>query len=477
MLRPPQRTTHRNWSRCSATPTHGRRMARTETAQCRAAADRSARSWLPVLRVLRLVPTGAICCSPRLRRVPARPESPHRLQTPPTSLPAPHRPRPRPEPTHPGQPSRPVRITGAQNAGRSNASAGCFLATSNALQPRAKGRPGRDPFQFGAEEFLHGLALQRRTRGDLVADFLRDAPDGDLYRHACIMPAVTACSKQLALCIGTRLGLSRSCLPRCGRESPPWLPTTTPRQGAVARKPSAHPQRLRGDTPAGLRLAVQVQAGRPSGRGTRPWCDRTDSKVRMESNRSPGQIKPCCLPGSPTPDTAAGSPPAGASTRPAPRSADRPPGCPGHASLAAPSATLTPAKSEIPGRSQAVCGRRPAPASRPAPGTPLDRACHALRCIPPRTPPWSPRPQALTHCRSTLAGTHENGGHCNRASPSRARGLHAPRVTSGVSEHATRNSRIPSIWETLRTQADPPRYATNSRMTSPPTSVRRNCRP
>ena len=71
-----------------------------------------------------------------------------------------------------------------------------FLAIANSLQPGAQGGPGCDPFQLTAEEFLHGLALQRRTRRKLVAHFLGDASDGDLYRHERIMPSEAAFCKQ-----------------------------------------------------------------------------------------------------------------------------------------------------------------------------------------------------------------------------------------------------------------------------------------
>ena len=42
---PRPRTTRHNWSSSLAMPTHGRRTAQMETAQCRAASDRPARSW------------------------------------------------------------------------------------------------------------------------------------------------------------------------------------------------------------------------------------------------------------------------------------------------------------------------------------------------------------------------------------------------------------------------------------------------
>ena len=61
-------------------------------------------------------------------------------------------------------------VTGTQDVGRCHVRAGCFLAIANPFQPRFERGAGYGPFQFAAEEFLHGLALQRSARDDLIAD-------------------------------------------------------------------------------------------------------------------------------------------------------------------------------------------------------------------------------------------------------------------------------------------------------------------
>ena len=85
--------------------------------------------------------------------------------------------------------------TRPQNSGWWDTGSRRFLATTHFLEPRAYGRPRRDPFQLAAEELLHGLALERGTHGKLVADLLRDTPDRNLYSHESIMPLLTALSK------------------------------------------------------------------------------------------------------------------------------------------------------------------------------------------------------------------------------------------------------------------------------------------
>ena len=190
------RTRRRNWSGCSATPMRARRTARKETTPGQAEADLRVRCWPRVVRFRRLVPTGAECCSPRPTPAPGRPENSRRAWTPPISLLARSRPEPRQARTHRRRPSRPVCVTGTQNARRPHAGSRRLLATSNSLQPRVDGGPGGDSFQLATKEFLHGLALQCRARREFVADILGDASDGDLNRHKGTLPAMTAFSKQ-----------------------------------------------------------------------------------------------------------------------------------------------------------------------------------------------------------------------------------------------------------------------------------------
>ena len=83
---------------------------------------------------------------------------------------------------------------GAKNAGWEHAGAGGLLPVANPFQPSPERRPPRDPFQFASAELSHGLALHCRTSRDLVADCLRNVPNGDLDRHACsVASAIVIC--------------------------------------------------------------------------------------------------------------------------------------------------------------------------------------------------------------------------------------------------------------------------------------------
>ena len=145
---------------CSSTPTRGLRTARYAYSLISSRTrSRCALFDFEHVRCLQLVPTDAGCWLPRPRRVPVRPKSLQPLWTPPIRLHVSSRPRPRPARTHRRRLSLPVRITGAQNAGRSNARAGRHLAIANAFEPRVEEGAGGDPLQLAAEEFLHGLVL------------------------------------------------------------------------------------------------------------------------------------------------------------------------------------------------------------------------------------------------------------------------------------------------------------------------------
>ena len=214
------RTRRRNWSGCCATPIRARQTARKETAQGQAEADLRVRCWPRVERFRRLVPTAAECCSPRPTPAPDRPENPRRAWIPPISPLAPSRPEPRQARMHRRRPSRPVCITGAQNARRSHTGSRRLLAASNSLQPRVDGGPRGDSFQLATKEFLHGLALQRRARREFVADILGDTSDGDLNRHEGTLPAMTAFSKQWWCAESAKYGAGLRCGIRLGARDP-----------------------------------------------------------------------------------------------------------------------------------------------------------------------------------------------------------------------------------------------------------------
>lgn len=60
------------------------------------------------------------------------------------------------------------------------------------LQPSFHGGASGNALEFRTQIFLHGPSLQRCPRGELVANFLRNIPDGNLNSHAVILPALTA---------------------------------------------------------------------------------------------------------------------------------------------------------------------------------------------------------------------------------------------------------------------------------------------
>jgi hypothetical protein len=64
------------------------------------------------------------------------------------------------------------------------------LSTAYLLQPGINRRARDQALQFSAQELLHGSALQGRSRGQLIPNSLRNVSNGDLDRHAFIMPAV-----------------------------------------------------------------------------------------------------------------------------------------------------------------------------------------------------------------------------------------------------------------------------------------------
>ena len=99
----------------------------------------------------------------------------------------------------PRQSSLPIRVTGAEDARRWDPCFRSCLPVANALQPRAYGRPGCDTLQFATEEFLHGLASERRAYCEFITDFLGHTPDGDLNCHERIMPSLTAFGNQPSL--------------------------------------------------------------------------------------------------------------------------------------------------------------------------------------------------------------------------------------------------------------------------------------
>ena len=85
--------------------------------------------------------------------------------------------------------SSPVRVTRPQDVRRWHASARRFLTNPDLLQPCAYGGARGDTLQLATEELLHGLALERGARRELVADLLRNSPYGNLNSHDRIMPA------------------------------------------------------------------------------------------------------------------------------------------------------------------------------------------------------------------------------------------------------------------------------------------------
>lgn len=86
--------------------------------------------------------------------------------------------------------SRSVGVTGAKNVVRLYPCLRHRFPFANSLQPNSYGGPRRDTLQLAAQELLHGLALKRGAYGQLVANFLRNISDRNLYRHDCIMPSL-----------------------------------------------------------------------------------------------------------------------------------------------------------------------------------------------------------------------------------------------------------------------------------------------
>ena len=68
---------------------------------------------------------------------------------------------------------------------------GC-LALANPLQPLVDRGAGGKAHQLGAQEPLHRLVLPRGAHGKLVANRFGDITYGDLHRHDCTIPSMTA---------------------------------------------------------------------------------------------------------------------------------------------------------------------------------------------------------------------------------------------------------------------------------------------
>ena len=70
------------------------------------------------------------------------------------------------------------------------------LSFAHLLQPALHRRPRGHAFKFCAQVLLHGLALQGRAAGKLVADSPGHISNGELNCHACIMQALQALCKR-----------------------------------------------------------------------------------------------------------------------------------------------------------------------------------------------------------------------------------------------------------------------------------------
>ena len=211
---PARRTTHRSWSGWRATPIRARRRGRKGTTSRRVAASPGESWWLPGEKSGRLFRVGARCWSPRAGPVPGRSLNLRRARTQPNCLRRRSRPAPRPPETHRRLPSRPVFVTGIENARRSDASLRCLLAAAHITQPRVDGGLRGDSLQLTTKELLHGLALERCAHRQFVANCLRHSPDGDLYGHAVILKAGTAIGKQamsLQFSVASSMWPAREC--------------------------------------------------------------------------------------------------------------------------------------------------------------------------------------------------------------------------------------------------------------------------
>ena len=188
-LRPERRTTRRNSSSWLATPISGPHTAQRETIPGRGAASLDARWRHRIARSLQPAPVVAEHWLLRPGPVPALPVNPLQAVIPPIAHRVPNRRAPRPAPRNRRPWSRPIGITGVQDAVRGHPGARYLLAATNVLQPRAAGRPGSDPLQGTAQELLHGLVFLRRPRREPVAHVLGNAAYGDPYRHERTLPS------------------------------------------------------------------------------------------------------------------------------------------------------------------------------------------------------------------------------------------------------------------------------------------------
>ena len=166
------------------------------TVSRRVAANPGENWWLPGEKSDRLFRVGAGCWSPRAGPVPGRPLNLRRARTLPNCLRRRSRRAPRQPETHRRLSSRSVFVTGIENARRSDASLRCRLAAAHITQPRVDGGFRGDSLQLTTKELLHGLAIERRTHRQFVANCFRHSPDGDLYGHAVMLTALKAIGKR-----------------------------------------------------------------------------------------------------------------------------------------------------------------------------------------------------------------------------------------------------------------------------------------